>query len=302
MVNVPKYPDDDVKRVALVQTGAYGDNINSTLMLRPLKEQLGCVIDVYTSTIYGNAFDNNPYIHKLLRYPASDKQTALQLTLDIPPWLSQSNYDIILAPHPMFNSDKWSSHCHPEWGENLILAWVRGLEEQNVRCDKPETILRLTDKEITRAKRAISGIPYPGPRNILMEIHGESGQTFWDHHWTTSVGEYLLDGNTNLFVSNKFKRGDILQLQRDQPERVHWVGNLSLRECAEVFNHCDCFFSVSSGLSNVCNTNWCKQDIKWVEVVNSLTCSSAAIRKDGKLFWHQNDIKKFLEFLKANGL
>jgi hypothetical protein len=89
-------------KIALIQTGCWGDNINSTLMFGPLRQRYpDCVIDVYTSTYYANAFYNNPYIDNIIKYVSTDKQTSLHLTVTIPDAIKHRGYDKIFAPHPM---------------------------------------------------------------------------------------------------------------------------------------------------------------------------------------------------------
>lgn len=303
---IPQYQKDQTIKIAIVQPGAYGDNINSTLMLKPIKKKYpDCIIDVHTSSAYHTAFLNNPYITNIIQYAASTKEEALHLLMTIPPQIQNSNYDMIFVPHPMVNVDKWSCALHQEWGENLIFAWVRALEDRSIPYDIPlETIIQLTDFEIARVnafRQSVHNMQHR--RNILMEIHGESGQTFWDHNWTIGVGKHLLSSrDSNLFISHKTYRDDIKYLQQQYPNHVYWVGSLTLRECAELFNHCQLFVSISSGLSNACNTTMCRRDVQWVEVVNSRTCSSAAIRSDGKLFWHDNNLQRFIAGLTERGI
>jgi len=301
--HLPQYANDGTKRFALVQAGSWGDNIISTLMLPPLKKQFpGCQIDVYTSTLYASAFENNPDIDKLITYEAYTKEQALNLHHIIPNDIAGSGYANIFVPHPMINPDKWTSIRNSSLGTSFMCAWVRALEHHDVNYDMPlQTVLRLTPSEIDHVTNFMRPVPR-GRRNILMETHGESGQTFWSPAWTDAVGHYLLDGRTNLFISRASFGGDIQSLADRAPGQVWFVGGLSIRCCAELFNRCDIFFSVSSGLSNACNTNWCKKDIKWFEVVNSPEISSAPIRREGKVFWHQNNIQAFIDALRANGV
>lgn len=288
-------------KIAIIQTGSWGDNINSTLMLPPIKKAYpDCIIDVYTSTLYGSAFYNNPYITNTIQHQANTKDEALHLALVIPDQLIGRGYDMIFSPHPMFNHGNWNSIQHPELGDNLICAWIRALEHAGISYEWPlETVLRLTNEETATVRNFINNIPnIDNSRNILMEVHGESGQSFWTPQWTMDVCKYLLNGQTNLFISRKNDSHDIQELKRIAPNSVFFVGHLSIRECAELFNHCQAFFSVSSGLSNACNTNWCKKDIKWFEVVNSPAVTSAPIRSSGKVFWYDNDITAFISMLK----
>lgn len=296
---IPKYEKNDQTKIAIVQGGAWGDNINSTLMLKPLKNKFeNSIIDIHTSTLYASPFYNNSYINKIFEHQADNKPDAINLGLLIPPLLSDSNYDFILSPHPIFNGDKWSCIKHQEWGENLIFAWVRALEDIDVDYgDELETILCLTNEEINKVESLMKNFKSDTRFKNIMEITGESGQTFWNHKWTEKVLNQLARKNEIIFLSNREKTGDLCSLQDKYPNNIIFIGDLSLRECAGVFNYCDRFFSVSSGLSNACNTNYCKKDIQWIEVVNSVTCSSKAIRSTGKEFWHLNDLNAFLEHI-----
>lgn len=298
---IPKYEaGGQTKKIAIIQGGAWGDNINSTLMLKPIKDHFEhSIIDIHTSTLYASAFHNNPHINTVVVHHATNKNDAINLALSVPEKIADANYDIIFTPHPIFNHDKWSCINHQEWGENIVFAWVRALEDQGIPYgDRLVTTMKLTDEEITTANEFFEKLP-KGRRNILMEIHGESGQTPWTHHWTMAVGKYLCETGCNIIISHKDDRGDIQTLRENHRGQVFWAGSLSIRECAQLFNKCDAFISVSSGLSNACNTDWCQEsETKWFEVANSRTCSSAAIKDKNKNYWFSNDMNGFIELLK----
>lgn len=306
-MTIPDQPTYDSSnpayKIALIQPGSWGDNINSTLMFKPLKaKHPNCIIDVYTSSIYASAFTNNPHINRLITLPVVTKEQALHLLEIYPPLLEGRGYDKVFRPHPMLNGDKWTSIKHGELGTNLINAWVRALEEADVPYEMPlETSLRLTDVEISNARSFFERAGHAA-RNIMMECEGLSGQTFWDARWTVALGRHLLNGSTNLFVSRRAIGPDIQELMTHAPGRVHFAGGLTIRECAELFNRCDGFFSVSSGLSNACNTDWCKKTGFWIETVNSEAVTSAPIRKDGKTFWHDNNLSNFIGMVRERGL
>lgn len=303
---LPKYSNgDDVFKIAIVQTGSWGDNINSTLMLKPIKEKHpNAIIDIYTSTTYGSAFDNNPLISNLYKFKSHDKQSAIHLTLTIPNEIKSCGYDKILAPHPMYNPGNWTSVKSPELGTNLICAWVRALELADIEYKLPlVTILELTQDEKDRVTRYIKTIGnFENSRNILMEVHGESGQTHFNQEWTKRVISHLLNDQTNIFISKKDIGQDLINIKSKNPNRIHFVNNLTIRECAELYNHCDIFLSVSSGLSNACNTNHCRTDIKWFEAINSHTVSSAPIRKNNKHFWYDKNLDGYISLLKQNNV
>ena len=297
---LPTYTAEEKRpKIALIQTGCWGDNINSTLMFKPISDHFGdCLIDVYTSTNYGSAFLNNPYINKLIEYSSGsqhgiDKQAAVHLTLLIPDVIKDFGYDHIFAPHPMYNTGNWNSSKHPGLGENLIYAWVHALEKANIECPMPpQTILKLTEEEVAKVTAFREKIPEMGSRRTnIMEVHGESGQTFWNDTWTKRVVSHLCSKGEIVFISH---RNAHAQLEAEFRGLCYSVNGLSIRECAELYNHCDKFFSISSGLSNACNTDWCRNDVEWIEVINSMVVSSAPIRSKNKTFWHENDLDKFL--------
>lgn len=290
-------------RICIIQTGSWGDNINSTLMLKPLKSHYdNAKIIVHTSTIYASAFYNNPYIDEIVEHQATSKNEALGLAKTIEKTI-KSTYDIVINHHPLFDQNR-TSQLHPELGVNLVYSWVRALEELNVLYELPlETTLKLRDTEVEKTREYIANVKdFNSKRKVLMEVHGESGQTHWNDDWTTKTIRHLSDDNTLIFVSKKSYDKRELDKLKSIYTGVNFVGCLSIRECAELFNHCDIFLSVSSGLSNACNTDWCRKDIKWVEAVNSITASSAAIRREGKDFWFDNNLDGYLNCLRSNGI
>lgn len=291
----------DKFKIAIIQTGCYGDNINSTLMLDPLHTKYpNAIIDIHTSSQYAQAFYNNHLISNIVQYKAESKNESLHLMKIIPDTLKKYKYDLILNPHPMINSDKWTS-LKNNLGTNIICAWVRALEDNDIDYELPLTThLYLTKSETNKVKDYLSTIKIDNKFKNIMEIHGESGQTFWDGEWTKNVIDKLCGRGEIVFISH---RDAMPEYTSKYPDLCFAVNHLSIRECAELFNHCDRFFSVSSGLSNACNTNWCKKDIQWIEVVNKhptldeSVVSSAPIRSSDKTFWFDNNLSKFLELV-----
>lgn len=293
-------------RIAFVQLGSYGDNINSTMMLKPIKDYWqGCTVDVHTTDLYAGAFHNNPYVDRLVDYHAATKSACFDLYNSVPRLVDGMKYDKVIVPAPILHPTRRNSLLHPEFGENIITTFMRVMEDNGIPYEFPvKTVLRLTPDEVHGVDAWLAGVKAQlgGKRNILMEVHGESGQTHWNPDWTTAVGRHLMKQRSNLFISRRDKTAEIARLEQEFPGHVYWAGGLSIRQCAELFNRCDLFMSVSSGLSNACNTDWCKTDIKWVEAVNSMTVTSAPVRKDGKIFWYHNDLPRFLKMLSDAGI
>ncbi len=305
-MQMPNYNQGDgTFKFALVQTGCFGDCVNSTLMFEPIKKKWpNSRIDVHTSTVYGSAFHNNPLIDRLFEHEAKDKNSALHLHLVIPKLLVDAGYDWVEMAHPMFecNHGNWTSIQNGHLGTNLICAWVRALEHKGVPYTLPlRTSLRLTDAEHQRANEFVDTFS-THRRRVLMELGAESGQTQWTDEWTIAVGRQILShDDVELLISRRHDSSDIAQLAAEFGGRAHFVGGLSLRECAAVYDRCHAFISTSSGLSNVCNTQERRTDLAWYEVINNLSCSSFPVRSEGKVFWTSGDLGGFVEKLRSDG-
>lgn len=302
-------------KIAHIQLASWGDCINSTLMFKPIKKHFEaihgcCTIEVHTTALYESAFHNNPYVNNIICHhyrgkPVTSKQDCFALYDIVPDHVRKMPYNEVFVPAPILLPDKRNSLKHPEFGNNLICTFMRYLEDRGIDYEWPvQTILRLTKEEIERVDNWIKDnkVIIDTNFNILMEVQGESGQTFWKPHWTLAVGRHLArKPYVNVFVSKRDKTPEIQQLERETNNKVRWAGSLSLRECAQLFNKCNAFLSVSSGLANACNTNHCRKDLIWIETVNDDTVNSAPLRTNNKTFWYKNDINAFIEMLTEKG-
>lgn len=282
-------------KIAIIQTGCWGDNVNSTLMFAPIRKKYpNSIIDIFTADRYHSPFLKNPYINEIIKLPSANKNDALNLMHTVRP----ENYDLVIRNHPMLNKN-WSSHLNPGLGENLILSWVNWLEANNVPYEIPLTTdLILSDVEkqapidfiqqhVSKDRKGI----------ILVEAETESGQSFWNAQWTDTVARKL-HAMGYIVLINSMREASIAQnLQACTGNRIIWMGGFTLRTMAAFYDHSDVFISVSSGLSNACNTQQRKIIPHWLEVVNSLTCSSNVIRSTDKTFWHDNNITHFCDHL-----
>jgi len=277
-------------KIAMVQTGCWGDNVNSTLILKPLKNKYqNSTIDVFTAERYHTPFINNPYINEIIKLPSSNKNDALHLMHTV----NTTGYDLIIRNHPMLNKN-WSSHKNPGLGENLILSWVNWLEANDVPYEMPLTTdLILSDEEKRTPIDFIEKLPKDRKGIVLIEAEAESGQSFWNAQWTDAVA-IKLHTMGYIVLINSVREASLAQnLQSVTKNRIIWAGGFTLRTMAAFYDHSDVFISISSGLSNACNTQQRKIIPHWLEVVNSLTCSSNVIRSTGKTFWHDNNITNF---------
>ena len=215
--------------------------------------------------------------------------------------INPKGYDLIVRNHPMYNKN-WSSKLHPELGENLILSWVNWMEENNIEYEYPlKTDLFLAEEETRAPTEFIEKLPKDRKGIILIEAESESGQSFWNGQWTDVIAKKLHTMGYIVLINSVKEAPLAKNLQTTTGNRVIWMGDYTLRTMAAFYDHSDAFISVSSGLSNACNTQQRKIIPTWIEVVNSLTCSSNVIRSTGKTFWHDNNLQNFCDFI-ANTL
>lgn len=283
-------------KIAIIQPACFGDNINSTVMLIPIKTKWpDAHITMHTTDLYQSAFKNNPYINETILYPATNKNGALDYIYKIHKQLT--GYDIIFNPHPMGNPDKWTT-TKSDVGTNIISAWLRALEDKDIPYSRPlKTILNLTPEENIKVSTYISTIKeFTNKPKVLIETGAESGQSQFNNDWMKQISKYFIDKGYNIFISRKNKDQDIVKLEK-QSNLVHFVGELSLRETAGLYNHMDVFISTGSGLSCACNTQNMKTTVKWFEVVNSTSIDTSPIRTENKKFWYDNNIDGFINMI-----
>ena len=281
-------------KIAIIQTGCWGDNVNSTLMFAPIRRKYpDSTINVFTAERYHTPFVRNPHINEIIKLPSSSKNDALHLMNTVKP----TGYDLVIRNHPMLNKT-WSSHKNPQLGENLILSWVNWLETNDVQYEMPLTTdLILSDEEQRAPIEFIEKLSKDRKGIVLIEAESESGQSFWNGQWTDVVARKLQTMGYIILINSVREASLAQNLQIMTNNRIVWVGNHTLRTIAAFYDHSDAFISVSSGLSNACNTQQRKIIRNWIEVVNSLTCSSNVIRSTGKTFWHDNDLNKFCDWI-----
>ena len=274
-----------MKKILIIQGGAWGDCINSTLMLKPIKDHFahdgGCEIHVVTSDLYASAFYNNPLISELIIVPVVNKLEAINLVQRADHYKEQG-YDLVIANHPMYRRDMWVTKHNPEGERNIINTWIHSLEELGIDVSEPQSLLYLSSFETEIAAMRAHELDSGRPR-VLMEVLGESGQTPWNSEWTRRITRHLVNRNIDVLISCHVQTRDIIELREQFPFHVHWVGDLSLRECAGLYNYVKGFIGVSSGLTNACNTQACRQDIPWFEVVLNRDSASWPIRETGKV-------------------
>jgi ADP-heptose:LPS heptosyltransferase len=92
-------------KIAFIQLGSWGDNVNSTMMLKPIKNKYpGCTIHVHTTDLYASAFINNPHVDQIHTTSAANKAACFDLYNVIPKAVESSGlYDKVFIPAPILH-------------------------------------------------------------------------------------------------------------------------------------------------------------------------------------------------------
>jgi glycosyltransferase involved in cell wall biosynthesis len=237
-------------------------NIGDILLCTPIARQLktsdpSCFITWYTSERYAFVLDNNPHIDEVVALPASDPVTLDAL---IPELRVERAWTRFITPAPYMNYTT-KPHLVVEAGISL-LDLVR--DAAGLKWNVPfMPVVRLSDTEVQRARNYWSTLPAGGPI-ILVESEFKSDQTLWDENFALEMVDVLKDLNP-VFVYSAKNRPRYLDLLLERHDRTFWC-DLPFRLNAELFNLCDGFVGVSSGISTLTYSTWCRDDVPRIEV------------------------------------
>ncbi len=126
-------------------------------------------------------------------------------------------------------------------------------------------VMRLNDAEIARARDYVAQLP--AGLKIMVETEFQSDQTPWNVDYAKVMIHHLRHLNPIFIFSAKNEPSYLAEL-RSQYDRVEWC-QLPFRENAELYNLMDAFIGVSSGISCLTYSDWCKTDVPHIEVVNN---------------------------------
>jgi len=141
-------------------------------------------------------------------------------------------------------------------------------------------ILELTDVEKQKAKTFLGSLPTG--KKILIETEFSSDQTHWKDFYASDILNILGADNPVLIFSAKNKPVfyDDLKLRYDN---VFWF-NQELKLNAEIYNNCDAYIGVSSGISSICSSSYCRMDLPHLEISRGFHWSSAIYPEKEELY------------------
>jgi hypothetical protein len=139
----------------------------------------------------------------------------------------------------------------------------------------------------------------------MMEISGESSQTYWNHNWTVLAIKTLMekyDGNVIILISCGGPEPQGIsqlraQYRQNNIDRIYFLNQFNLPEVAMIFNGCHIFLGVSSGTSNAVHSHQCKRDVQWFEAVNDPVWASFPLGIDNKTFYYGQNPNEYCKIL-----
>jgi len=255
---------------------AAGDILNCTGILRQLKaDHPTCRITWFTSERYRFALDHNPLIDELVTLEGDP--VALDQRIDelkgSRPWTR------FFDPAPYRNYDKLP--------DGALLDLVRAAA--GVRWTVPSMpVVRLTVAEVAAARAYWQSLP-EGPR-ILVETEFHSSQSPWKARSAFQMADALA-GLDPCYVFTARNRPSYLDAFLARHPKAVWCAE-PFRGNAELYNLCDAFIGVSSGISVLSLADWCRQDVLGIEFSRGehWSCAPSGV--------HQNRFLEALETLR----
>lgn len=125
-----------------------------------------------------------------------------------------------------------------------------------------------SEEEDIAAKKFVSSLPYP--RTIMLETFCRSGQSTWNNNYSLKIIKICREimGNCNFIFASKKGFGDAPD-QMPEIEGAGLVdgGSFTARQLIPVYNKCDMFIGISSGISCLTCSWSASPNVKRVEYV-----------------------------------
>lgn len=240
-------------------------NIGDILLCTPIARQLkvndpDCHIVWYTADKYKFILENNPYIDEIIALPGE----PVALDNEIPRLKAEQNWTRFITPAPYMNYDKVP-------GGTLIELAKAGAE---IPVTVPFILVfRLTPKEQESAR--IYWASLPQGKKVLVETEFRSSQSPWTDAYAFDMLEALRDLEPVFIFTSKNKPSFFEQFAEQYPKTM-WC-NEPFRLNAEFINLCDAYIGVSSGISCLGLSDYCRPDLPRIEVSRGEHWSAAQL-------------------------
>ena len=248
-------------RIGIAVYHALGDVLNLTPVARQLRhDHPEAHIQWFTSKACEPALRHNPDLDEVV---IQEGEWA-DLDAGILSLAESGDFDDFYAPAPYLNYeaapggslwDLYRAAPGLDWTEPVV------------------PVLQLTPEEIQEARAWWDALE-PGPR-ILIECDAHSQQSPWSLTTVDLVHE-LLGGLNPLYVfTARDLPAEVARIQSLGGRAVHC--GLPWRLNAELFNRCDAFLGISSGISALTGSTACRVDVPSVEFVRGEHWSTAGL-------------------------
>jgi ADP-heptose:LPS heptosyltransferase len=230
-----------------------GDVLNATIIARQIRaDRPNAHIVWYTAAQYAFVLEGNPDVDEIV--PLDGDPKALDSCIE--KLRSERSWDAFYVPAPYLAYEKLPGGDLTE----LMLATY----------DRPLTVplrpvMVLSEQEVERARQWWAQLPSDRPR-ILVETEFFSQQSPWDFSYAVALIEALTQHRPVFVFTAKNCPPYWDELRTVYPDCV-WC-DLPFRLNAELYNLCDAFVGVSSAISCLSNSTWCRHDVPHIEVVS----------------------------------
>jgi glycosyltransferase involved in cell wall biosynthesis/ADP-heptose:LPS heptosyltransferase/2-polyprenyl-3-methyl-5-hydroxy-6-metoxy-1,4-benzoquinol methylase/Flp pilus assembly protein TadD len=245
-----------------------GDILNCTPIAKQLKiNEPDCHITWFTAAKYRFILENNPYIDEIITLEGD----VLALDKEIPRLQAERPWTRFFTPAPYMNYDVLP-------GGSLL-----DLIKTAARLDwtfEFIPIFSLTEKEKLAARMYWQALPKG--KKILVETEFYSEQSHWKDDYAFEMADELREIDPVYVFTAKNKPPFFDEFHEKYPRSV-WCAE-PFRLNAEFFNLADAFIGVSSGISCVTFSDYCRRDVPRIEVSRGEHWSAAGYAHLSELY------------------
>ncbi len=241
-----------------------GDILNATMVAHQLKiDYPHCHLVWYTADKYKFIVENNPHIDELIGLPGNPQE----LYDNVECLKTTKEWTCFITPAPYLHYDKVPGGTLAELieagaGMQLTVPFI--------------PVFRLTNEE--KRKANVYWQSLPEGHKILVETEFRSSQSPWTDEYAFDMLNTLREAEP-VFVFTSKNKPPFFDRFAAQYHKAVWCDQ-PFRFNAELLNLCDAFIGVSSGISCLASSDYCRNDILRIEVSNGEHWSAASYKQN----------------------
>ena len=239
-------------------------NIGDILLCTPVARQLkaddsDCEVVWYTSKKYKLILENNPFIDQVVSFDGD----PLVLDKLIPELKSKRQWTDFFTPAAYMNRQQTPGGSLSEQVKGSVdFEWTVPFVP----------VIRLSEIEKTRAAAYWNGLP--SGKKILIETEYKSEQSPLTEEYIDKLFE-IFSSISPVFVFTAKNKPAYFDKLKNKYSKVFWCQE-EFRLNAEFYNLCDAFIGVSSGISCLSNSDYCRNDVPHLEISRGYHWSNAS--------------------------